>query len=203
MSVNPPRFAMIVGSTRPSRFADKPAAWLSSVAAERDDLTLDTIDLRDFDLPFFAEYGSNLHVPSQDPRAVAWQEAVRPYDGYVFVTAEYNHSITASLKNALDQAYVEWMRKPMSALSYGGTGGVRAVEHLRMIAVELHMVPVRNAVAIGGGEMRAVHPFGANADMSEIDTIIRPSANDMFDDLVWWANALTPARDATAATTAA
>lgn len=194
-----PRFAMIIGSTRAARFADKPATWLASIAAQREDLVLDTLDLRDFDLPLFDEIGSNLHVPSQDARAVAWQDALRPYDGYVFVTAEYNHSITGALKNALDQAYVEWVRKPFSALSYGGTGGVRAVEHLRAIGVELQMVPVRAAVAIGGGEMRKVHPFGGNAEMSEIDEILRPSADDMFDDLVWWANALTPARAATAA----
>ena len=199
MSVNPPRLAMIIGSTRPSRFAEKPATWLRSVAAERDDLTLETLDLRDFDLPFFAELSSNLHVPSEDPHALAWQDAIRPYDGYIFVTPEYNHSIPAVLKNALDQAYVEWMRKPFSALSYGGNGGVRAVEHLRAIGIELHMAPVRNAVAIGGGEIQRVHPYGANGDMSELDEILRPSANAMFDDLVWWSLALNAARDSVAA----
>jgi NAD(P)H-dependent FMN reductase len=199
MTVNPPRLAMIIGSTRPTRFAEKPATWLASVAAERDDLTLETLDLRDFDLPYFAEVGSNLHVPTEDLGALRWQDAIRPFDGYVFVTPEYNHSIPAVLKNALDHAYVEWMRKPFSALSYGGTGGVRAVEHLRAIGIELHMAPVRNAVAISGGEMRKVHPFGANADMSEIDEILRPAANAMFDDLVWWALALNAARDSVAA----
>jgi NAD(P)H-dependent FMN reductase len=199
MSVNPPRLAMIIGSTRPTRFADRPATWLASVAAERDDLTLDTLDLRDFDLPYFAEIGSNLHVPTQDPAARSWQDAIRPFDGFIFVTPEYNHSIPAVLKNALDHAYREWVRKPFSALSYGGNGGVRAVEHLRAIGIELQMAPVRNAVAIGGGEFQKVHPFGGNADMSEIDEILRPSANAMFDDLVWWSHALSPARDAVAA----
>ncbi len=199
MTVTPPRLALIIGSTRPTRFAEKPATWLASVAAERDDLTLDTLDLRDFSLPYFAEVGSNLHVPSEDPGALAWQDAIRPFDGYVFVTPEYNHSIPAVLKNALDLAYVEWMRKPFAALSYGGNGGVRAVEHLRAIGIELQMAPVRNAVAIGGGEIHKVHPFGANGDMSEIDEILRPSANAMFDDLVWWSLALNAARDAVAA----
>jgi NAD(P)H-dependent FMN reductase len=190
------RFAMIIGSTRPTRFAEKPSAWLSEVAAERDDFALDVIDLRDHDLPFFAELGSNLHVPSRDPRVIAWQDTVRPYDGYVFVTPEYNHSVPGVLKNALDQAYVEWMRKPMSALSYGGNGGVRAVEHLRGIAIELQMVPVRNAVAIGGGQLRRVHPMGDDGDMGQIDEILRPSATAMFDDLVWFADALSSARAA-------
>jgi NAD(P)H-dependent FMN reductase len=187
---------MIIGSTRPTRFADKPADWLQEVASERDDLALDRLDLRDFDLPFFAEVGTNLHVPSEDPAAVAWQDAIRPYDGYVFIVAEYNHSITGVLKNALDQAYAEWIRKPFGALSYGGTGGVRAVEHLRGIGIELQMAPVRATVAIGADVLTRVHPFGQNEPFTSIDEIIRPSANALLDDLVWWANALTPAREA-------
>jgi NAD(P)H-dependent FMN reductase len=138
-----PRLALIIGSTRPQHFADKPTEWLLEQAAKREDLTLDRLDLRDFDLPFFAEAGSNLHVPSVDPKVLAWQDAIRPYDGYIFIVAEYNHSVTAALKNALDQAYVEWVRKPFSALGYGSTGGARAIEHLRGIGVELQMVPLQ------------------------------------------------------------
>ncbi|MDT4920925.1 MAG: hypothetical protein QOI15_1827, partial [Pseudonocardiales bacterium] len=182
-----PRFALIIGSTRPQRFADKPADWLMERAARRDDLTLDRLDLRDFDLPFFAEAGSNLHVPSVDPRVLAWQDAIRPYDGYVFVVAEYNHSITAVLKNALDQAYVEWNRKPFSAFGYGSTGGARAVEHLRGIGVELQMVPSKFGAHIGGSDMFKVHPFGGNAPISAIEDAIAPSVDAMFDDLLWWA----------------
>ncbi|PYE82508.1 NADPH-dependent FMN reductase [Pseudoroseicyclus aestuarii] len=189
-----PRIALIVGSTRDSRFAEKPVAWLKGVAAERDDLTLDILDIRDFDLPFFNEPASQLWMPSSDANAVRWQEALEPYDGFVFQVAEYNHSITGALKNALDQAYTPWVRKPMTALAYGGNGGARAVEHLRTIASELQMAPIRFATHIGGGEFMKVHPLGENAEMSAIDAVLRPSATAMFDDLVWWANALKAAR---------
>ena len=189
-----PRLGMIIGSTRPQRFADKPADWLFEQAAQRDDLALDRLDLRDFDLPLFAEAGSNLHVPSIDPRVRAWQDAIRPYDGYIFIVAEYNHSITGALKNALDQAYVEWNRKPFSALGYGSTGGARAVEHLRGIGVELQMVPSKFGVHIGGSDMFTVHPFGGGAPISAIESAIKPSLEAMFDDLVWWANTLRHAR---------
>lgn len=191
-----PNLALIIGSTRPQRFADKPADWLLEQAAQRDDLTLDRLDLRDFDLPFFAEAGSNLHVPSVDPKAVAWQDAIRPYDGYVFVVAEYNHSITAALKNALDQAYVEWIRKPFSALGYGSTGAARAVEHLRGIGVELQMAPSKFGVHIGGSDLYKVHPFGGNSPIDEIETMLKPSVDAMFNDLVWWATTLREARSA-------
>ena len=190
------RLALVIGSTRPTRFADKPAAWLHEVAAERSDLTLETLDLRNFDLPFFAEIASSMWMPSQDPRAAAWQNAVAPFDGYVFLVAEYNHSITGALKNALDQAYPQWVRKPMGAFGYGGVGAARAVEHLRGIAVELQMAPVRNAVHLGGTEARKVFPapIGEGAPMSEVDAVLRPSATAMLDDLAWWGRALHAAR---------
>lgn len=192
----PPRLAMIIGSTRPTRFADKPADWLMEQAAQRDDLTLDRLDLRDFDLPFFGEVATNLHAPSADPKVIAWQDAIRPYDGFIFIVAEYNHSLTGALKNALDQAYVEWMHKPFSALGYGSTGGARALEHLRAISIELQMVPSKFSVHIGGSDAFKVLPFGGNAPMSEIEDNLKPSLDAMFNDLVWWSTILSAARDA-------
>ena len=192
---NPVKIALVIGSTRETRFADKPAGWMHEVAADRDDLVLETLDLREFDLPYFDEPASEMWMPSSDPKAVAWQKAVAGYDAFIFVTAEYNHSITGALKNALDQAYKGWVRKPFSAVGYGGVGGARAVEHLRTIGVELQMAPVRHAVHIGMGEMMKVHPvFGSNAPMSDVDAVLRPSATAMLDDLVWWATALNAAR---------
>ncbi|MFC0812439.1 NADPH-dependent FMN reductase [Paracoccus panacisoli] len=191
-----PNIAIIIGSTRQSRFADKPANWLLEKAQQRDDMTFELVDLRDFDLPLFDEVASNAWVPSSDPRAVAWQKKVGEFDGYIFVTAEYNHSISGSLKNALDQAYTEWNRKPMAALGYGGVGAARAVEHLRGIGIELQMVPLRNAVHLGGGEFFKTSPIGQNAEMAEVEQVLAPSLNAMLDELAWWAKATMTARAA-------
>lgn len=191
-----PKIALIIGSTRAARFADKPAQWLLDKAEARSDMEVELVDLRDFDLPLFDEMASNLWMPSSDPAAVAWQEKLAEFDGYVFLVAEYNHSITGALKNALDQAYNEWVRKPIAAFGYGGLGAARAVTHLRGIAVELQAVPVRHAVHLGGGEFMKVHPMGADGDMSEVDAILAPAAEQMFDDVVWWANATRNAKAA-------
>lgn len=191
---NLPKIAVIIGSTRASRFADKPATWLIKQAAAREDMTAELVDLRDFDLPLFDEMASNKWMPSQDPKAIAWQEKLAEFDGYIFITAEYNHSITGALKNALDQAYNEWNRKPMGYLGYGGVGAARAIEHLRTIGVELAMVPVHGAVHISGGDFMAVHPMGANGEIETIEDHILPAAKDLFDDMVWWANATKSAR---------
>ncbi|PKP69885.1 MAG: FMN reductase [Alphaproteobacteria bacterium HGW-Alphaproteobacteria-4] len=194
-----PKIAIIIGSTRATRIADKPAQWILAQANARGDLDAEIVDLRDYDLPFFAEMASNAWMPSQDPKAVAWQNKIGEFDGFVFVVAEYNHSITAALKNALDQAYKEWVHKPAGAVGYGGVGAARAIEHLRGIAVELQMAPVRHAVHIGGADFMAISPMGKNAPMSEIEAHIAPSAKALLDDIVWWAKATKAARAADAA----
>lgn len=191
-----PRIAVIIGSTRKTRFADKPAEWFMSKVADHPELDFELVDLRDFDLPLFDEAASNLWAPSQDPRAVAWQKKVGEFDGYVFIVAEYNHSITGSLKNALDQAFVEWNHKPAAAVAYGGVGGARAVEHLRAIAVELEMVPIRGAVHIGGADAFKVMPIGANGPMSDIDANLQGGLQKLLTDLTWWTKATVAARQA-------
>ena len=190
-----PKIAIIIGSTRKTRFADIPAQWMLAQAQQRDDMTVELVDLRDFDLPLFDEMASNMWMPSSDARAVAWQKKIAEFDGYIFVVAEYNRSITGALKNALDQAYVDWNRKPMTAIAYGAAGGTRALEHLRTIAVELQMAPTRNAVHLGMGDFFKVHPgMGGSGKMADVEANLLPSAKASLDDLVWWANALKAAR---------
>lgn len=191
-----PKIAVIIGSTRKARFADKPAQWLMEKVKDHAELDFELVDLRDYDLPFFDEAASNAYVPSQDPRAVRWQQKVAEFDGYLFVLAEYNHGMPASVKNAFDQDYVGWNRKPVGALAYGSMGGARSLEHLRQVAVELQMVPLRNAVHIGGSEFFKVWSGGQNAPMSEIEGVLQGSLKSMLDELVWWTKATKAAREA-------
>lgn len=190
-----PKIALIISSTRPTRFADIPAQWLAAQAAKRDDLEMEIVDLRDYPMPFFAEVASNAWAPTQDPIAQKWQKKIAEFDGYVFVVAEYNRSITGALKNAIDQAYVEWGRKPMGLIAYGSVGGTRAAEHLRLISVELQMVPVRAGVHIGMGDFFKVHPgFGGSGNLADIEASISGPTTAMLDDVVWWANATMAAK---------
>jgi len=188
------KIAVIIGSTRDTRFGPIPAKWILGVARQREELDVELVDLREFDLPFFNERMSNAWGPSQDPRAVAWQKKIGEFDGYIVVTAEYNRSVTGALKNAFDQAYVEWGRKPIAFLGYGGLGAARAVEHARTIAIELQMVPVRTAVHIGGGEY--VQTVRKRQPIADIEAVLLPSAKDMLEQLVWWGKAAKAARGA-------
>ena len=191
-----PRIAVIIGSTRATRFADKAAQWMLKQAQARGDMDVELVDLRDHPLPFFDEVASNRWLPSQNPAAVRWQETVGQFDGYIFVVAEYNHSITGVLKNALDQAYKEWIRKPFTAIGYGGTGAARALEHLRSIGTELQMVSTHAAVHIGGSDFFAVHPMRGNKPIEEIEDSLLPTAQGALDDLLWWARTTMAAKAA-------
>ena len=190
-----PKIAIIVSSTRPTRFADIPTAWIKAQAEARGDMNVEVVDLRDYPMPFFDEVASNAWAPTQDPTAQKWQKKIAEFDGYIFVVAEYNRSVTGVLKNALDQAYVEWARKPFGAVSYGSMGGANSLGHLQNIGVELQMAPVRNNVRIGGGDFFKVHPgFGGSGNMADIEASILPSAKALLDDILWWAKATKAAR---------
>tara|TARA_R110002072_G_scaffold10342_4_gene48114 strand:+ start:3500 stop:4072 length:573 start_codon:yes stop_codon:yes gene_type:complete len=187
-----PKIAIVVGTTRPTRFADKPANWIAGLAAQRTDAEFEIVDLRDHDLPLFAEKRAPIYSPPEHPAAVAFCERMKAFDGYIFVTGEYNHSIGGALKNALDYLYSEMTRKPAACVAYGGVGGARAVEHLRLIAVELQMAPVRSAVHIGLFELRALMRDGSFEDYPYLGD----SAKTMLDDIVWWSNTLRAGRTA-------
>lgn len=191
-----PKIAVIIGSTRKARFADKPAAWFMDQVKDHPELDFELVDLRDFNLPIFDEVASNAYAPPTSPEAQKWQDTVKGFDGYVFITPEYNHSIPGSLKNALDHDFTGWGRKPMGAVAYGSMGGARSLEHLRNIAVELQMVPLRNAVHIGGGDFFKVWSGGQDAPISEIEGNLKGSLDAMLDELVWWTKATKAAREA-------
>nr|WP_321508744.1 NAD(P)H-dependent oxidoreductase [uncultured Celeribacter sp.] len=191
-----PKIAIVIGSTRDARFADKPAQWLlDKVSSMTTELSFELVDLKDYKLPLFNEMASNLWMPSADENAIAWQEKMAEFDGYIFLTPEYNSSMPASLKNALDQAGKEWVRKPAAVMGYGAVGAARAIEHLRAVAINLQMVPVRSAVYISGSDFFKVSPLGANGEMSEIEAGILPSVEAMLGDLTWWTKATKAARN--------
>lgn len=187
------KIALIVGSTRPNRFADLPVTWLTEAAANRTDFQLDTLDLRDFNLPFFEEGIPPSMVSGQYANAQAnvWRDRIRSYDGYIATVAEYNHGPTAVLKNAFDSAWTEWRRKPIGFVGYGGVGGARAIEQLRGIAVELQMAPLKHEVNIGREPYVAVAMKEKRLNDFEY---LNASRNDLFDQLAWWASALREAR---------
>lgn len=189
------RIAVIVGSTRPGRFADKPAEWIAERITAHPALEGEIIDLRDHPLPFYGDADATLAPDTPNEAVRAWRERLAPFDGFILVAAEYNHAPTAVLKNALDMARAEWVRKPISFVAYGGVGGARAVEQLRMIAVELQMAPIKQAVHILWPDYMAVQQGGRLADMLHLDD----NAAAMLDDLAWWAESLRAARDVPAA----
>jgi NAD(P)H-dependent FMN reductase len=189
-----PHVGVVIATTREGRFGDKPARWIRDLAAARGDMEVELIDLRDYPMPFFDEPGSPIYAPPTNEVARRWGQKVASLDGFIFVTAEYNHGVPAVLKNALDYAYKEFNRKPAAFVGYGGVGGARAVEQLRLITIELQMAPTRSAVHIGGADFMGLLMQGKTlADLPHLD----PTAAALLDDLAWWTHALKTARETT------
>lgn len=183
---------VIMGSTRQNRFSEKPAQWIFEEAKKREELEVELLDLRDYPMPFFNEAVSpSMSKESYSNEVVAkWKEKVKEADGYIIATPEYNHGYPAVLKNALDYVYHEWNNKPVSFVSWGGVAGARSVEQLRLVAIELQMAPIRNAVYIPN--------FWTMLDESgklKTDSL-QKSADDLLTQLTWWASALKTAREA-------
>jgi NAD(P)H-dependent FMN reductase len=190
-----PKIGIIMGSTRAGRFADQPAEWIRDIARARGDIEVEVLDLRDYPMPFFDEAGGLAYTPTTSEVAQKWQKKIAGLDGYVVLAAEYNRGPTGVLKNALDYAYNEWNNKAVAFLGYGGVGGARAVEQLRLHAVELQMAPIRCGVHILWPDMLAAKSEGKK--LSEF-AHLNKAASDMLDQLVWWTKALKTARAADA-----
>ena len=187
-----PKIGIIVGSTRAARFADKPTHWIAELAKTHKELDFEVVDLRDYPMPFFEEATSPAWGPSKNEVAQRWQKKVASLDGYIFIAAEYNRGPTAVLKNAIDYAYNEWNKKPVAFVGYGGVGGARAIEQLRLHAVELQMAPTRAGVHILMPDFVAV--MKGEKTLAQIEHL-NQAANLMLDQLAWWAFALKRARE--------
>jgi NAD(P)H-dependent FMN reductase len=182
------RIGIIVGSSRPNRNSEQVARWVWDNALRRDDATFELVDLRDFPLPHFDEPFPPALGKYQYEHTKRWASTIAAFDGYVIVTPEYNHSLPGVLKNALDYLHAEWANKAVGFVSYGMTGGARAVEHLRAIAGNLQLADVRQQVTL--------HLMTEFEDL----TVFRPAdynleaLHSMLGQVVAWSAALMPLR---------
>ncbi|MHB8466725.1 MAG: NADPH-dependent FMN reductase [Acidimicrobiales bacterium] len=190
------KLQIIIGSTRPSRAADRVAPWVSERASAHPAFEVEVLDLRDWPLPMFAEHFGTIgdfNDPTySDPLVRAWNHKIKEADAYLVITPEYNHSVPGVLKNAIDSVWVSFAfrNKAIVAVGYSGgiSGGVRAIEHLAQIAIEAELVPIRTAVVI---------PQVATAfddDGQPVNPVTDISLRVALDDLAWWASALKQAR---------
>lgn len=187
---------VIVGSTRPGRLADRVLPWLMTRVAAHEGFDAELADLRDWPLPIFAEHMGTIGDLSDptysEPIVRAWNKKVKEADAFIVLTPEYNHSVPAVLKNAIDSVWLSFgfRNKPVAAVGYsnGVGGGIRAIEHLAQVFLEAEAVPLRNTVVIPF----AGAAFGDQGEPVSLETDIRLQV--MLDDLAWWSAALEKAR---------
>jgi NAD(P)H-dependent FMN reductase len=178
---------VILGSTRPGRRGEAVARWVLDQAAGRGDATFELVDLAEHNLPAVDEPFPPALGRYQLDHTRAWAATVARFDGYVFVTPEYNHGLPGALKNALDRVYAEWGGKAAGLVSYGVDGGVRAAEQLRLVLGALRVADV--------GPQATLNVFAdfEGATLTPADRH-RAALGAVLDDVVSWSAALAPLR---------
>jgi NAD(P)H-dependent FMN reductase len=188
------RIGIILGSTRPNRNGEQVARWVYEIASRRGDAEFELVDLRDYPLPHLDEPLPPSMGQYQNEHTRQWADKIASFDGFVFVTPEYNHSTSGVLKNAIDYLYTEWNNKAAGFVSYGGAGGARAAEHLRLVAGELQMADVRQQVTLS-----LLTEF-ENFSVFKPGDYSRAALETLLDQVIAWSTALAPLRQPTAAT---
>ncbi|UAJ81204.1 NAD(P)H-dependent oxidoreductase [Leifsonia sp. ZF2019] len=192
------KLKIIVGSTRPTRMADRVAPWVTAAARAHSGFEVEVLDLMEWDLPLFAEHFGTLGDPADptysQPLVKRWNRTIADGDAFLIITPEYNHSVPAALKNAIDTVWASnaFRNKPVAFVGYsaGIGGGIRSIEHLVQIAVEAEAVPLRSAVIV---------PFVNDAfgdDGLPTNPITTAGLSLLLEDLAWWSTALERARAA-------
>jgi NAD(P)H-dependent FMN reductase len=182
------RIAVLIGSTRPGRNGEAVAKWVYELAQKRSDAEFELVDIRDFNLPLLDEPVPPSMGQYSKPHTKKWAAKIGSFDGYVFVVPEYNHGISGVLKNAIDFLFAEWNNKAAGFVSYGGAGGARAVEQLRLVLAELQIATVRNQVLL------SMFTDFENFSVLKPDARHERSVNEMFDQVIAWGGALKALR---------
>ena len=182
------RIAIILGSTRPGRIGEAVARWVHGIAGQRKDAEYEFVDIKDFDLPLLDEPVPPARGQYSKPHTKTWAAKIASFDGFVFVSPEYNHGISGALKNAIDFLYAEWNNKAAGFVSYGSAGGARAVESLRLVMGELMVADVRAQV------MLSLFTDFENYSVFKPAPQHEKSVNTMLDQVVSWSTALQSVR---------
>ncbi|MCW2876194.1 MAG: NADPH-dependent reductase [Sphaerisporangium sp.] len=182
------KIAVVLASTRPGRRGEPVANWVLKHASQREDARFDLIDLAEFDLPDLDEPLPPATGRYTHDHTNSWAQTIAGYDGFLFVTPEYNHSAPGKLKNALDRVHAEWNNKAAAFVSYGFDGGVRAVEALRPVLGALQVADVSAQVALS-----LHHDFTGFAEFTPADHQTAALATTL-DQLVAWSTALATLR---------
>lgn len=182
------KIAIIVGTTRPGRKSEPVAQWVNEIAQKRGDAMYEIVDIADYGLPLLDEPIPPSQGMYSKPYTLTWASKIAEFDGFVFVTGEYNHGVPGALKNAIDFLYKEWNNKAAGFVSYGSAGGARSVEQLRQTMAEIQIADVRAQV------MLSLFTDFENFSIFTPDPRHEAEVHTMLDQLVAWSGALKPLR---------
>jgi NAD(P)H-dependent FMN reductase len=183
------KIAIVLGTTRPGAVGTAVGKWACEIARKREDANFEFVDIAQFNLPLLDEPLPATSGQYSRPHTRKWSATIASFDGFVFVTPEYNHGISGALKNAIDFLYAEWADKAAGFVGYGYTMGARAIEHLRGVMASVQVATVRPQVGLS-----------LFTDF-EKSIVFKPAAmqeknlNTMLDHVIAWSGALRTLRD--------
>lgn len=190
------KLAVVTGATRPGRQTPRQSAWIAKTAAQIEDVDVEIVDLKDYPMPFFNEPISPRYNPDRTPEPAVqkWLDKIASFDAYVFVTAEYNHSIPGELKNAFDFMTWELVHKPAAVASHGTVGGARAAITLKEVLSEGQAIVIPKFSAVHGiselideeGNLDATATANPYGPQGQLDALLA--------ELKWYSDALSAAR---------
>jgi NAD(P)H-dependent FMN reductase len=189
------KIAVVVGSTREGRMTDKLAKWVALEVAKHADV--ETLDLRNYPMPFIDEAISPRYNPNRTPapEVQKWLDKIAEFDGYVFVTPEYNRSTSAVLKNAIDVLGHEMDDKPVALVGHGSSGGAQAIANLRMALPGVGAVTTPQALFFSDRVGEAIDEAGVlKAELVEAPYGPQANLQIAMESLRWYTEALAAAR---------
>lgn len=182
------KIAIVTGTTRPGRKNIAVAKWVFELATRSQKAEFELVDIADYQLPMLDEPEPAAEARYTQPHTKRWSQKIASFDGYVFVTPEYNHGYSGSLKNAIDYLYAEWHNKAAAFVGYGFASGTRSVEQLRQVMGNLRIAVVSSQLAIS-----LVHDF---ENFSEFRPHVRHETSllELLDEVIAWSRALATLR---------
>lgn len=171
---------VVTGSVRPNSANKHVVEYVQDILASQS-IAYTTADLKELNLPFFDDPLSptNPEFKPTHENVIAWTKMVAESAGVIFVTPEYNHTMSPVQLNAIDWIGKEWQGKPVALIGYGWTSGANQAH-----ATAREALAVNLKARVGDNQAnlfftRDLNPNGSILDATSVERKVRASIDEL------------------------